>query len=319
MTHFSRLVVPVTVAVVALAAFGADEAKPPAKGDLGVIKEFVYKKLPGCELKLYVHLPDGWKKTDKRPGIIFFFGGGWTGGTPTQFLPQAIYLSRRGMVCARADYRVKSRHRVTPDTCVEDAKSALRWFRSHAGELGLDPDRIVASGGSAGGHLAACTGTTEGLDAKGEDTKVSARPQAMVLFNPALNFVGVDKLMQRLGEAKDRAEAISPTQNLKKDTAPALLLFGTKDFLLDQGKQWMARAKELGHKSELYLADGQSHGFFNRPPWLERTLIRTDAFLTKLGYLEGPCTMKEGYFDALKDQLRRARPPKKRQPRRRTQ
>ena len=150
---------------------------------------------PSCTRKpnrptwnLIVHYPPGWKDSDKRPAIVFFFGGGWTSGKLEQFEPQASHLARRGMVAARADYRVKSRHGVTPKECVEDAKSAVRWMRANAAKLGVDPDRIVAAGGSAGGHIAACTAFSPGLDAEGEDANVSSKPNALVLFNPVLRF-----------------------------------------------------------------------------------------------------------------------------------
>ena len=123
-------------------------------------KSFTYKKTKQADLEIVVHFPPGWKETDKRPGIVFFFGGGWTNGTIKAFEPQAIYLASRGMVAACADYRIKSKHGVTPKECVEDAKSAVRWLRQNAAKLGIDPNRIAASGGSAGGHLAACTALT---------------------------------------------------------------------------------------------------------------------------------------------------------------
>jgi carboxylesterase type B len=109
-------------------------------------KSFTYKKTKQADLEIVVHYPPGWKETDKRPGIVFFFGGGWMGGTIRQFEPQATHLACRGMVSALADYRVKSRHGVTPKECVEDAKSAVRWLRQNAAKLGIDPDRIVAAG-----------------------------------------------------------------------------------------------------------------------------------------------------------------------------
>ena len=95
-------------------------------------KSFVYKKTKQADLELVVHYPPGWKETDKRPAIVFFFGGGWTGGKIEQFEPQASHLASRGMVAVRADYRVKSRHGVTPKECVEDAKTAIRWVRTKA-------------------------------------------------------------------------------------------------------------------------------------------------------------------------------------------
>jgi len=90
------------------------------------------------------------------------------------------------MVTARADYRVKSRHGVTPKECVDDARSAVRWFRENAGKLGVDPNRIVASGGSAGGHIAACTTLMPEEELK--DEKVSCKANALILFNPVLRF-----------------------------------------------------------------------------------------------------------------------------------
>jgi acetyl esterase len=112
-------------------------------------KRFTYTKTKQADLEMVVHYPPGWKQNDKRPGLVFLFGGGWEGGSIKQFEPQAQYLSSRGMVTARADYRVKSRNGVTPKECVDDARMAMRWFRQNAGKLGVDPDKIVASGGSA--------------------------------------------------------------------------------------------------------------------------------------------------------------------------
>jgi acetyl esterase/lipase len=178
-------------------------------------KDFTYKKFDGGELKLTVHYPPGWKKEDRRPGIVFFFGGGWNNGKVTQFERQAEYLASRGMVAARADYRVKSRHGVTPDKCVEDAKSAIRWMRKKAADLGVDPERIVSAGGSAGGHIAACTALCPGLDAADEDPSISSKPNALLLFNPVLRFDGIPTLMERINNDEKLGKQISPTLHLE--------------------------------------------------------------------------------------------------------
>jgi acetyl esterase len=157
--------------------------------------------------------------------------------------------------------------------------------------LGIDPDRIVASGGSAGGHIAACT-ACPGLDAEAEDQKISSKPNAMLLFNPVLRFDGEPGLMKRINNDEKLGKAISPTLHLAKDTPPALLLYGNKDGLLKQGEEYMAKSKEVGHKADIFLAEGVSHGFFNKSPWLEKTLIRADEFLESLGYLKGKPTIK---------------------------
>jgi acetyl esterase/lipase len=235
---------------------------------------------------MVVHFPPNWKESDKRPAIVFFFGGGWTGGRLAQFEPQAIHLAGRGMVAARADYRVKSRHGVTPKECVEDAKSAVRWLRQNAAKLGVDPDRIVAAGGSAGGHIAACTALTPGIEAEGEDINISSKPNALVLFNPVLRFQGVAQLMERIGNDEALGRAISPTMHLTKQSPPTLIFFGTADRLMAMGEEFVQKSKELGHRAEMFLAEGQPHGFFNRPPWLEKTTARMDEFLVSIGYLE---------------------------------
>lgn len=250
-------------------------------------KSFVYKKTKQADLELIVHYPSGWKDTDRRPAVVFFFGGGWQNGTIKQFEPQADHLASRGMVVARADYRVKSRHGVKPTECVEDAKSAVRWLRQNAAKLGICPTQIVAAGGSAGGHIAACTAFTPGLEAKAEDTSLSSKPDALVLFNPVLRFSGIPELMGRIGNDEALGKAISPTLHLTKDSPPTLILFGTADRLAAMGDEFMKKSKELGHRAELFTAEGQTHGFFNRPPWLERTTQRMDEFLVSLGYLEG--------------------------------
>ncbi len=115
------------------------------------------------ELKLLIEKPEAWQATDQRSAIVFFFGGGWVGGTPEQFRKQSQYFASRGLVGIRVEYRTMPKDGKGPPTvCCADAKSAMRYVRSHAAELGIDPQRIAASGGSAGGHLAAFTSMVAG-------------------------------------------------------------------------------------------------------------------------------------------------------------
>lgn len=254
-------------------------------------KTMTYKTIGDKELKIHVHFPPGWKAGDMRPAIVFFFGGGWRGGSVGQFEKQAEYLATRGMVAARADYRVKSRDGVTPDECVEDARSAVRWIRQNAKQLGIDPKKLIASGGSAGGHLAACTMIRDSVEADDDDVSVSTIPQAMVLFNPVLDF-NHEQLISRINGDKQLARKISPTLHLDKSTPPALILFGTGDRLKAHGDAYWKKAETLGVRADKYLAEGQGHGFFNRSPWMERTLIAVDEFLTSLGFLTGEPTLQ---------------------------
>jgi acetyl esterase len=250
--------------------------------------DHVYKKTAEGELVLHCFMPADWKASDRRPVIVFFFGGGWKNGAYTQFVPQAQYFASRGLVAISADYRIESKHKTKPDKAVEDAKTAIRWVRVNSATLGIDPEKVIASGGSAGGHLAAATALVEKFESA-DDPKASCRPNALVLFNPFLN--GKGRTMPG-SDGSNIAEAISPTLYLKKDAPPSIHFYGTKDAMLDQGKEYAARCKELGVKCELYTAADQPHGFFNREPWIHQTTRKADEFLASLGYLKGEPTVK---------------------------
>src|SRR5215207_1445537 len=185
--------------------------------------EVMYKTTPQAELKLHFYRPADWKASDKRPAIVFFFGGGWKNGSHVQFTRQAEYFASRGLVCATADYRVANQHKTTPDACVEDAKSAIRYVRKHSAELGVDPGRIVAAGGSAGGHLAAATLLVPGFDAAGETPTVSCKPNALILFNPALNVA--DREVKD-ANGQNIADKFWPNKFLAKGTPPCMIFFG---------------------------------------------------------------------------------------------
>jgi len=254
-----------------------------------------YKTVGGVELKLHIFQPDGHQATDKRPAIVFFFGGGWTGGTPKQFYEQARFLADRGMVAISAEYRIKSKHKTTPFECVQDGKSAIRWVRSHAGELGIDPNRIVASGGSAGGHVAACTGTIEGHEEEGEDVKVSSVPNAMILYNPVVDTTEKGLGVDRVGQ--DRKTEISPCHHVRAGLAPTLILHGTADKTVpfENAERFTKLMKEAGNRCELESFEGQGHGFFNgvffRPKTKDTTHYQRGMkasvdFLQSLGFIE---------------------------------
>ena len=286
---YSKLTALVLALVAAAPAHGQQPKGTVKLTDAKVLTaDHVYKKTAEGELTLHCFLPADWKPTDKRPVIVFFFGGGWKNGVFTQFVPQAEYFASRGIVAISADYRIESKHKTKPDAAVADAKTAIRWVRANAAKLGIDPDKVIASGGSAGAHLAAATALVEKFDAA-DDPKASCKPNALVLFNPFLNGKGRTIAGS---DGSNIAEAISPTLFLKKDAPPCAIFFGTSDAMLDMGKEYVAKCKELGVKAELYTAAEQPHGFFNREPWLSVTTRKADEFLTGLGYLKGEPTLK---------------------------
>lgn len=243
-----------------------------------------YKETPQTELRLHIFNPAGLKKGDKRPAIVFYFGGGWNGGSPSQFYPQAKHLAERGMVAICAEYRVKKTHSTDPRACVMDAKSAMRWVRKNAKNLGIDSNRLAAGGGSAGGHLAAATATLFWFDEPGEDPSVSCVPNALILFNPVYdnseNGYGYDRVSEYWQE-------FSPMHKLKPGMPPTTVFLGTNDDLIpvETAKKFQKIMKDNGDRSDLHLYEGDKHGFFNKAKYKE-TLNEMDKFLVSLGWLK---------------------------------
>jgi multimeric flavodoxin WrbA len=137
-----------TFAIFSLSSFARDNVSPD--------EVLEYKNTPQGKLFLHTYYPDNWKKTDKRPAVVFFFGGGWNGGSYTQFSRHADYLASRGMVAFAADYRTKSKHKTEPKACVSDGKVGGSLDTWKCGEIRSGSKKIIAGGGisrwTCGGH-----------------------------------------------------------------------------------------------------------------------------------------------------------------------
>ena len=266
-----------------------EELEVPSVGQM--VK--VYKTVGEARLRLHIFSPTDLRQGDRRAAIVFFFGGGWVGGNPRQFFPHCQYFSSRGMVAISAEYRVRSRHGTTPFECVTDAKSAVRWVRAHAAELGIDPRRIAAGGGSAGGHIAACAGLVPGLEEQGEDTAVSSVPNALVLFNPPTD---VSRWEERIGK---RWREISPAHHVHEDAPPAIIFHGTADTTvpIEDVRQFCEKMRAADNRCELMEFENRPHAFFNYGKSKEdyaETVRQADRFLASLGFLQGDPTLADG-------------------------
>lgn len=266
----------------------ADDQLTAPKPDRVVL----YKSIGEVKLNLHIFHPADHQATDSRPAIVFFFGGGWVGGTPKQFYKQSRYLAMRGMVAICAEYRIRSKHKTTPVECVKDGKSAIRIVRSKAKGWGIDPKRIAAGGGSAGGHVAAATGTLSKFDEQTDALDISCRPNALVLFNPVY-----DNSQQGYGydRVKEYWKDISPMHNLSKATPPTIVFLGTKDKLIpvSTAKTYQSKLDKLNVQNELHLYENQPHGFFNKGESFLDTVEKMDKFLTGLGYLQGQPSIRK--------------------------
>jgi acetyl esterase/lipase len=258
----------------------AQQPEPKPKPDEVV----VYKTVGDVELSMHVFLPPPSDSRKPRAAIVFFFGGGWNGGTPSQFYGQSRAIADLGMVAMCAEYRIKKTHGTSPKECVSDGKSAIRWLRKHASRFQVDPDRIAAGGGSAGGHVAAATATVDDFDAPSDDLSVSCRPNALVLFNPVFDNgpegYGYDRVQEYW-------QSFSPLHRLNRQTPPTIFFLGTKDKLIPvaTGQAFQAKLAELGVRCEMHLYQDAAHGFFNKGEPYQDTLEKSITFLRSIGYL----------------------------------
>jgi acetyl esterase/lipase len=250
-------------------------------------RQIPFKITPQDTLFLFVFEPD--TATASRSAIVFFFGGGWVNGNPSQFFEHSKYLASRGMVAFCAEYRIAGKHATTPFECVEDGKSAVRWIREHANEFGIDPAKIVAAGGSAGGHVAACTSVIDGFENKSEHQNISSKPNLMILFNPV-----IDTTERGYGAEKmdGRTTDISPAHHVKTGIPPTLIFHGTEDTTVpfENVERFMTLMILSSNECELVPFEGHKHAFFNVGKFEDKpyneTIRLMDDFLVERQFLQ---------------------------------
>lgn len=253
-------------------------------------KRITYKHSAGKPREMELYFPPSHDPTKaKVPGLVLFHGGGWSGGSLSQFRTACAYFASRGLVCATAEYRMLTKDEAAKlpagetkkRACITDAKSALRWFKQHAAEFGVDPARVITGGGSAGGHLSALATLNPGLNDPADPAGVDTSVVAYLWFNPAFSP----------DDSKD--SEVDVLRFLRKDIPPAIAFYGTDDSWLKGWQTAHEKLKLLGNTTtEQYFAAGQPHGFFNRDPWQTAALLAADRFLVRLGLLKGEPTLK---------------------------
>ena len=247
---------------------------------------------PGESLVLKRYGPSGQNVDSALPCAIFFFGGGWNGGDISHFADQAEHLAKRGMVAICPQYRTLSSHNVPPNVCLMDAKSAIRYVKTNAKELGIDPERLAVGGGSAGGHLAVATTFCEGFNDPNEKTNDSTRAEALLLFNPVIDNGPEGYGYERVSEFW---QAFSPLNNISAPAPPTLFLLGDSDKLIPvaTGNAFKAAIEKAGGRCQLKIFKQAEHGFFNAgresgngKAYFEECIQDMDNFLVDLGYLK---------------------------------
>ncbi len=248
----------------------------------------VYAQFDSTDLHLNIYYPEGHTQGDSAPCIVFFFGGGFINGSPEQFAEQCRHFSSRGYVAISADYRVISRNRCTAVESYKDAKSAVRYIRANAATLGIAPDHLVVSGGSAGGGLALmCAMEVNGYNNPGDDTTISCRPDAIVGFNPV---VDMEEHPFRIRKFDGAAAKLSPIRHLPAQLPPTLIFHGTADEIagFDRVTAYTEKARAKGTDITLQAFEGLEHGFFQRNKhegkYYEETLQIATDWLREIGW-----------------------------------
>ena len=254
-------------------------------------EKVLYKSTKQGDLNLYFYRPLDFDKSKTYNCIIFFHGGGWNSGDYKQFERQSMYFASRGMIAISAEYRIKNKHGTTPIQAMEDAKSAIRFLRLNAKSFFINPNRIAAAGGSAGGHLAAVTANIDLFDNVNEDLGISSKPNLLVLYNPVIDF-GLKKWLWI-----DNPSDASPIHNISKGSPPTIILTGTKDKIVpfETIINYKKIMESVGSRCDVVLYDGAEHSFFNRGDDFIDTILKSDIFLKSNWYLSGEPTIKEQY------------------------
>jgi len=270
---------------------GSDVSRgQPAQPDTGAAVE-TPATLPGSEthiyrdgtsqpMRLHVFKPTRWQAGDRRPAMLFFFGGGWSRGTPEKSAGWAKYAASLGMVGIAPDYRTRERFGTSPLESVADGRAALRWVQDHVGELGINPAKIVTGGSSAGGHVALWTAIERSPPGSDPKEAPTAKPAAVILFSAVSDTSVLSGYTpHRFGT---NAVALSPINQLDVEMPPMLMFHGDSDPTVpyQQALALHARLVATSNVCELITVPGGNHGFTSQlPEWKKRSQEIVENFL----------------------------------------
>ena len=213
--------------------------------------------------------------TGPFPAIVCIHGGGFRAGTREGYDKLCLTLAERGYVAATITYRLAPAYQFP--AAVHDCKAAVRWLRANAAKYHVDPTRIGAMGGSAGGHLALFLGVTAGVpEFEGEGSPGQSTAVACVV-----SYFGPSDFTKSYGKSVDAAEVLplffggdlktklrehivgSPLNWVSPNAAPTLCIHGTVDpYVAHEQAVWMVdRLKSCAVEAQLLTLEGAGHGF----------------------------------------------------------
>jgi len=243
----------------------------------------VYKHIGDIELEAHIFYPDDFKTTDKRPAHLYFYGGGWAMGMPEWSYNACKKAASEGRVGITFDYRLRHVHGATIQESVSDALAAVAWVRGHSPELGVDQEKILVEGFSAGGHLAACTAMIDNPEDFGVDSEFSTKPNAVILGSTPYDIRGRD-----VYEINYDPASISPIDLIKNGLPPMLLFHGEEDNIVkfSEFQAFIAAMKSTNNEFIYRSFKGAGH-YYNGGGESDSEVRSkmTTEFLEKHGYL----------------------------------
>ncbi|MFW6367432.1 MAG: alpha/beta hydrolase [bacterium] len=304
-----RLALVSTLAAVSCSHAGPEDEEQihwlPLRTGAKADRAEVYKTVAGQKLSLQLFFPPGHDaKTDNRPAILVIHGGGWTSPGAKRWAPFCRYFARRGMVAVSIEYRLASREKsIRMKDCLADSRAAFEYVHGNAKKLGIDPERIVLAGESAGGQLAAGVAMIPSKNEHGGERKLPD-VDAMVLYNPCLDLTALHWMKKHAAISptpetpenetwKDRAKALSPINYITPNLPPAMILHGEKDEVvpIEQIDRFVEAARKAGNKVEYHRMSEWGHAFavagYADDDTVVETIRITDKSLAQMGYLEG--------------------------------
>lgn len=278
-----RLVPYAALCILSCSSLTIARADEPAVKPEIEVRENVEYGTGGGE-KLTLHLAKPKEIAEPAPAIVFIHGGGWRQGNKDAYHDMIRQAAERGYVAITVGYRFAPKH-IFPAQ-VEDVKCAVRWLRAHADELKVDPNRVGATGDSAGGHLSMMLGTTEpsdGLEGNGGWDNQSSKVQAVVAYYGPTDFLAEYPAVTRpiiesflggkLDARREEYRRASPVTYVSKDDAPTLIFQGTKDILVpyQQAFEMIDAFTKVGVPGRVEIMLGAAHG------WKGEERKRTEA------------------------------------------
>lgn len=279
---------------------GIQIASTAVPGDVIEKKNITYVRYGNRELQLDLYMPKQLTESVASklvPGVILVHCGGWRSGYRTHLAPMAIELAKAGYVAATITYRLAPEAQYP--AAVYDVKAAIRWLRTNATGLGVDPAKIAVGGSSAGGQIASLTGMTNGLvrfDPQAKDSNVSSEVQLILNIDGLSDFTSVEARKYEdvpgvgrssagawfggsYAEKRDLWHDASPTYYVGETTPPILYLNSAQE-RFHVGRDEMVKKMDIyGIPAKVVTLPNTPHTFWLYEPFIKPAAAVVVAFL----------------------------------------